>query len=107
LGGITKEQATDLLRGDVADAVRAVNLYVRVPITQGQFDALVGFTYNLGGGTLRGSTLLRMLNSGDAAGAADQFARWDHAGGVVVDGLTIRREAGEGCSRARARSNYG
>ena len=53
----------------------------------------MSFSYNLGGGALRGSTLLRMLNAGDAAGAAGQFLRWNKAGGVVVDGLMRRREA--------------
>lgn len=60
---------------------------------QGQFDALVSFTYNLGARSLSTSTLLRKLNAGDYAGAADEFLRWNKAGGKVLTGLTRRREA--------------
>ncbi|EBY2991617.1 lysozyme, partial [Salmonella enterica subsp. enterica serovar Typhimurium] len=42
---------------------------------------------------LSSSTLLRKLNSGDYAGAADEFLRWNKAGGKVLNGLTRRREA--------------
>ena len=53
-----------------------VRKYVMVPLSQGEFDALVDFTYNLGEGNFRSSTLLRKLNAGDRAGAAAEFARW-------------------------------
>jgi GH24 family phage-related lysozyme (muramidase) len=66
---------------------------VKVGLTQGQFDALVSFTYNLGARSLSTSTLLRKLNAGDYAGAADEFLRWNKAGGKVLNGLTRRREA--------------
>ncbi|MGK9381775.1 lysozyme [Salmonella enterica subsp. enterica] len=55
--------------------------------------ALVSFAYNLGARTLSSSTLLRKLNAGDYAGAADEFLRWNKAGGKVLNGLTRRREA--------------
>ncbi|EAA7932780.1 lysozyme, partial [Salmonella enterica subsp. enterica] len=70
-----------------------VSRLVKVRLTQGQFDALVSFAYNLGARTLSTSTLLRKLNAGDYAGAADEFLCWNKAGGKVLKGLTRRREA--------------
>ena len=51
------------------------------------------FAYNVGTGALQKSTLIKLLNAGDTQGAADQFLRWNKAGGQVVAGLTRRREA--------------
>ena len=93
LDGVDEDEALDLLRKDVAVAERAVLRLISVPLTQGQFDALVSFTYNLGAQSLSTSTLLRKLNAGDYAGAADEFLRWNKAGGKVLTGLTRRREA--------------
>lgn len=58
-----------------------VQKYVKVPITQGQFNALVDFTYNLGEGNLRSSTLLRKVNAEDFEGAAQEFGKWVFVGG--------------------------
>jgi len=69
-----------------------VKRYVRVPISQGQFDALVDFAYNLGLDALRNSTLLRLLNASDYYGASQQFKRWVYADGKKQNGLVIRRE---------------
>lgn len=91
----TQEQAEAWLREDIASAIADVNRLVKVPLTQGEFDALVDFDFNLGGGALRGSTLLRLLNEGDHASAAEQFERWDRAGGHVLAGLLRRRLAEE------------
>ncbi|MDV2100193.1 lysozyme [Serratia marcescens] len=77
----------------VAQFERGVERLVAVTITQGQFDALVSFAYNLGLRALENSTLLRRLNAGDRQGAADQFGRWVNAGGVRLDGLVARRAA--------------
>ena len=63
------------------------------PTSQPQFDALVSFTYNLGGGNLRKSTLLRKHKAGDFAGAMREFGKWDRAGGRRLRGLTRRRKA--------------
>jgi lysozyme len=66
---------------------------VTVPLTQHQFDALVDFTFNAGGGNFASSTMLRLLNARDYAGADAQFVRWDMAGGAHIAGLAHRRAA--------------
>jgi lysozyme len=71
----------------------AVRRAVRCSLTQKQFDALVSVFYNAGVGNMSGSTMVRLLNGGDAKGAADQFPRWVRSGGVVMKGLQRRREA--------------
>ena len=91
--GITEEQASIILEWDVREAEQAVERLVKVPVTQGQFDALVDFTFNLGSGSLAGSTLLRDLNAGQYAAAANQLLHWDHAASEVCAGLKTRREA--------------
>lgn len=90
---ITGIQADALLRQDVAVCERAVTALVKVPLTQGQFDALVDFVFNLGAASLRQSKLLRLLNASDYVGASSQFIRWNKAGGKVLAGLTKRRLA--------------
>lgn len=89
----TSAQADEWLDSDIAQAERAVNTMARVPMTQGQFDALVSFTYNLGGNALQGSTLLRLLNAGATQIAASEFPKWDHVAGAVSAGLLKRRVA--------------
>jgi len=90
---IKEETAERLLRTGLVSYESDVSKLVKVKLTQGQFDALVSFAYNLGSRSLSTSTLLRKLNSGAYAGAADEFLRWNKAGGKVLDGLTRRREA--------------
>lgn len=89
----TLPAAEALIREDVAFAEGAVTNSVVVKLTQGQFDALVSFVFNLGVGTFRKSTLLRLLNKKDYAGAADEFDRWIFAGGKKQKGLVARRSA--------------
>ncbi len=91
--GITEEQATALLMQDVQGAEQAVSRLVKVPLTQGQFDALVDFTFNLGSGRLAGSTLLADLSAGRYADARAQLLLWDRAGGKVCSALATRRQA--------------
>lgn len=68
----------------------AVSSYVTTPITQGQYDILVDFTYNKGIGAFKFSTLLRRINAGDCYGAAAEFLRWDKAK-VLVHGKRVLR----------------
>ena len=91
--GIDEPQAANLLACDVRDAEQAVARMVKAPLTQGQFDALVDFTFNLGAGRLASSTLLKSLNAGRYDDAAEQLLRWDHAGGQENAALKARREA--------------
>lgn len=91
---VTREQAFALLRRDVRVAERAVNRLVQVELNQNQFDALVSLVFNIGASAFERSTLLLLLNSGDYAGAADQFRVWRIGGGKVLDVL-IRRRARE------------
>lgn len=92
---ITEAEAETLfLVDDLPRYEAAVNVVVKVPINQGQYDALVDFAFNLGGGALANSTLLRKLNRGDTEGAAQEFARWVHGvGGDILPGLVTRRAA--------------
>ncbi|WP_417647972.1 lysozyme [Enterobacter hormaechei] len=90
---IKQETAERLLKTGLVSYESDVSRLVKVGLTQGQFDALVSFTYNLGARSLSTSTLLRKINAGDYAGAADEFLRWNKAGGKVLNGLTRRREA--------------
>jgi lysozyme len=95
---ITEDEALQLLNGDTAKAQSAVNSLVTVPLSQGQFDALVDFAYNEGVGAFAGSTLLATLNSGDYAGASQDFASWvfEHVGGVKqVSQVLVARRQGE------------
>ena len=91
---ITREQAEELFRADLAIAEAAVNRSVRVPLTSAQFDALVSLVFNWGGGNFSQSELLRRLNAGDYRGAQQRLS--EHpvtAGGVVMSGLQRRRRA--------------
>lgn len=90
---ITKEKAEQLLKKDVEQFEQSVDNLVKVPINQNQFDALVSFTYNVGSGALKGSTLLKKLNQENYQGAANEFLKWNKAGGKILTGLRRRREA--------------
>ncbi len=83
------------LAEDVAKFEHYLNKYVHVPLAQGEFDALVSFTYNLGVGALHSSTLLKKLNDRQYEEAAFEFRRWTHANHKVVAGLVKRRAAEE------------
>jgi len=89
----TMDQAVQWLQEDTQTAVDAVNRLVAVQLTQPEFDALVDFVFNEGQGHFENSTMLKLLNAGDFAGAALQFDAWDLAGGQVVAGLLRRRQA--------------
>jgi lysozyme len=90
---ITTDEANQFLEEDLKVFEDVVNNSVSIEITQNQFDALVCFVYNVGSGNFKKSTLLKLVNSGDLSEAADQFLRWNKAGGKVLSGLTRRRKA--------------
>ena len=92
-GGITRDEAIELLKKDVEHAENCVESYVKVPLTQSQFDTLVSFVFNVGGGAFKDSTLLRLLNQEQYGEVPAQLQRWNKAGGQVVQGLINRREA--------------
>jgi lysozyme len=91
--GITLLQGESILSRDIFLAEAAVERLVKVSPTQGQFDALVDFVFNLGAGRLASSTLLTYLNAGNTDAAAWQLLAWDHAGSREIAGLKARREA--------------
>lgn len=91
--GITEQEAEDLLRRDVKVAERALLRLIDVPLTDGQYDALVSFTFNLGAGALQRSTLRRKVNREEHADVPAQLMRWVWAGGRRLQGLIRRREA--------------
>ncbi|HDX8614935.1 lysozyme [Aeromonas veronii] len=91
----TQAQADAAFLVDIARFERDVLSLVKVPVNQGQFDALVLFSYNVGSKALESSTLLRKLNAGDYDGAAVEFRRWNKNDGKVMRGLTRRRAAEE------------
>lgn len=90
---ITQQQADVLLDNDYADFERRVEKLVTVPITENQLGALTSFAYNLGIGSLKNSTLLKLLNGGDPKSAANEFMKWTKANGKVLPGLVTRRSA--------------
>ena len=89
---ITKAQALDYLKEDLSIYEKAVANYVKVPLNQNQFDALVSFSFNCGAGALETSTLLKKLNSNDYNGAANEFLKWNKSNGKVLNGLVRRRQ---------------
>ncbi len=90
---ITQTEAQSLFEKDVAKFEKAIRDNVKVPLSANQFSALVSFTYNVGPENFKSSTLLKLLNQGDYQGAANQFSRWNKAGGQVLNGLITRRAA--------------
>lgn len=101
---ITKQQADEDFAFDLIEFEAMVDRAVTVPLTQGQFDALVSIVYNVGPGNKyksgiirlkngQPSTLLRKLNAGDYKGAADQFDVWISKGTPAERGLRRRRAA--------------
>lgn len=106
LGDTCSVQQADIwLSQDIEEAAGAVASLVKVPLTQGQFDALTDFVFNLGAGRLAGSTLLILLNKGRTDAAADQFQLWVHAKvdgkDVIEPGLVKRRTAEVAMFRGR------
>jgi lysozyme len=89
---ISEHDADALLREQCAQIGHAIEQIVRVPLTQGQFDALVSFAFNCGLKRFVESTLLKELNAGHYDKAGDQLERWVWAGDKRLPGLVARRE---------------
>ena len=91
---LTEKEASDLLRVMMTNYENDVKRLVKRELNQNQFDALVSFTYNLGGANLGKSTLLKKVNANPCDKTIkDEFLKWNKAGGKVLNGLTRRRNA--------------
>lgn len=89
----TQDEADSWLAKDLTEAETEINHVVAAPLNQNQFDALVCFVYNIGGGQFEKSTLLKYLNLQKYALANSEFLKWNHDNGIVSLGLTRRRQA--------------
>ena len=89
--GIDEEKAEDILLRDLRVAEYAVLTWVNVPLTDGQFDSLVSFTFNVGSGAFQRSTLRQKVNREEHGEVPYEFSRWVFAGGRKLKGLVIRR----------------
>lgn len=98
---ITQDQAEGLLRSDLRRFEDAV-AKLAPGATDNQFSALVSFAFNVGIDALKKSTLLKLHKAGDYEGAAEQFPRWNKAGGKVLPGLVKRRAAEAALYRSKA-----
>lgn len=103
--GIAPAQADQLFDADSNQHQAIVQKHVKAPLTQSQYDALVSLTYNSPKALTR-SHLLDLLNSGDYAGAAAQFGRWNHANRQIVPGLTMRRSGEKNIFSSGAYENH-
>lgn len=90
--GLTDGQVDALFAHDVAPVESAVSAIVHVPLSQGQFDALCSFAFNVGLGAFRNSTLLKKLNAGQYDAVPAELRRWVYAAVKVLPGLQLRRE---------------
>jgi len=86
------DEVDAILRADLDRFERGVEKFCPVPLTQGQFDALVSFSFNVGLGTLQRSTLRQKVLRGDMEGASEELLKYCMAGGKVLRGLLNRRK---------------
>jgi lysozyme len=93
---ITQQEADAMLAMDLDTTMRGIASEVNVAWTQQQADALCSLAYNCGVTAIINSHLMALFNAGKVAQAAEEFMRWDHAGGRIMDGLTKRRKAEQG-----------
>ena len=88
----SKQECDSLLYKHMQPAIKAVDESVKVKLNDYQKASLYSFTYNVGTGAFRSSTLLKKLNRNDITGACDELRRWTYAGGKQWKGLITRRE---------------
>lgn len=89
----TKTECQYMLKAEVDKFTKGVLATYKGPLSQGELDAYVSFTYNVGLGAFERSTLLKKLKSGDRAGACNELTKWVYAGGRKLNGLVARRNA--------------
>lgn len=89
----TEEAETIWLDKYVKTIADQILVIVKVELSNNQICALIDFVYNLGIGNFKSSTLLRKINQGDFSAAANEFLKWNKAGGIVLKGLENRRIA--------------
>lgn len=94
---ITEHEADVLLSYDLERFHARIKSAVKVPVTRGQFIAIMDFTYNLGATAFLSSTLLKLINAGKMDEAAGQFSRWVY---ITVNGV---KETSNGLVRRRAK----
>lgn len=93
---IDRASGYELLRSDATTARNAVMSTIRGPMTQNEFDAMVSLAYNIGAAGFKTSTVARLFNAGDKAGAADAFRLWNKSEGKVNQTLVARRDVERG-----------
>ena len=81
---LSQDEIDDILRKDLTRFEAGVKRLCPGELTQGQFDAMVSFAFNVGLGSLQKSSLRMKHNRGDFEGAADEFLKWSKAGGKVL-----------------------
>ena len=89
---ITQGMSDAFLEDDLQDVYPCIEAHVHVPLSQGQFDSVCSWIFNLGCGAFKGSTFLNKINKQEWSEAAAQILRWDHAGDKKLAGLTKRRQ---------------
>ena len=87
----TQEEVSNILKADLKRFEQGVDRFITAQLSQGMFDALVSFSFNVGLGTLQRSTLRQKLNRGDKEGAAEELLKYCMAGGKILKGLQNRR----------------
>ena len=91
---ITQERADELFDIIISDFVRMTDVLVKSNVTENNFSALVSFTFNVGTGNLKKSTLLKKVNANPKDPSIKaEFMKWTKANNVVLKGLVRRREA--------------
>ena len=89
---ISKETAEKLFRNDIKYFETCVSSCLKVKVTQSMFNALVSFTYNVGFGAFKNSSLLKYVNKKQFKKASNEFKKWNKCGGKVLSGLVKRRK---------------